>query len=220
MAEVGFPPASTSVISGKDPRREGRDFVNMVVLGQSGGAASPKGDAWLTVGHVGNAGLLMRDSAEIAESAHPVVIWVNRLNPNSEGAGRFRGSPSAWVEYGPVTTEMEVVWATDGNDWPPQGACGGLPGSPSRQYRRDAEGELDKKPSYGRMTLKPWERLVSFSAGGGGYGSPRERDPELVAADVAAGFIDLARAEDVYGVVVDARGEVDVEATAACRATD
>lgn len=217
MAEVGFPPASTAVISGKDPRRDGRDFVNMVVLGQSGGAASPKGDAWLTVGHVGNAGLLLRDSAEIAESAHPVVIWVNRLNPDSEGAGRFRGSPSAWVEYGPVATDLEVVWATDGNESPPQGACGGLAGSPSRQFRRDAAGQLEKVPSYGRMTLEPGERLVSFSAGGGGYGSPTGRDPDLVAADVAAGFISAERAGDIYGVVVDRDGELDLAATEARR---
>jgi N-methylhydantoinase B len=38
--------------------------------------------------------------------------------------------------------------------------------------------------------------------GSGGYGDPFERDPALVALDVAEGKISVQRARDVYGVIV------------------
>ena len=55
------------------------------------------------------------------------------------------------------------------------------------------------------------------SAGGGGYGDPLERDPASVSADVQAGFVSAERAREGYGVVLDAAGEVDEEATSAAR---
>lgn len=217
MAECGFPPTATAVLSGSDPRRGGAPFVNMTVLGQSGGAASPSSDSWLTVGHVGNAGLLMRDSTEIAESANPITVWVDRLEPDTEGPGRFRGSPSARIEYGPVASSFEVVWATDGNVDPPQGARGGGAGARSRQFRRRADGSLEPLLGYGHIELGPGERLVSLSAGGGGYGPPRTRDPEAVRRDVAEGWISRERAEAVYGVLLGDDGDVDAAATEAAR---
>ena len=39
-----------------------------------------------------------------------------------------------------------------------------------------------------------------MSSGGGGYGPPRERDPDRVRRDVAEGWISPERARDVYGV--------------------
>jgi N-methylhydantoinase B len=37
------------------------------------------------------------------------------------------------------------------------------------------------------------------TCGGGGYGSPGDRDPELVAADVREGKLGVRRAREVYG---------------------
>jgi N-methylhydantoinase B len=52
------------------------------------------------------------------------------------------------------------------------------------------------------VVLEPGETIVSMSSGGGGYGLPRERDPERVRLDVAEGWISPGRARDVYGVDV------------------
>ncbi|KYH36524.1 MAG: 5-oxoprolinase [Candidatus Hecatellales archaeon B24] len=57
------------------------------------------------------------------------------------------------------------------------------------------------------------------SSGGGGFGDPRERDPELVLKDVMDGWISLECARNVYGVVINVIDEeacayeVDQEAT-------
>jgi N-methylhydantoinase B len=49
--------------------------------------------------------------------------------------------------------------------------------------------------------------------GGGGYGEPRARDPELVCRDVARGYLTVDDAERDYGVVLDTEGGVDASAT-------
>ncbi|MGM0562043.1 MAG: hydantoinase B/oxoprolinase family protein, partial [Pseudomonadota bacterium] len=62
QAETGaLLPGTTAVISGKDPR-SGKDFVNQLFMGHTAGAGSPSEDAWLTIAHAGNAGMLYIDS--------------------------------------------------------------------------------------------------------------------------------------------------------------
>jgi len=57
------------------------------------------------------------------------------------------------------------------------------------------------------------------STGGGGYGSPLERDPQAVLDDVLDEYISAESARDVYGVVIDpATRQVDLAATQAARA--
>jgi len=53
--------------------------------------------------------------------------------------------------------------------------------------------------------------------GGGGYGTPLERDPEDVLEDVRDGKVSVSKAEGAYGVVI-ADGELDAAATERCRA--
>ena len=60
------------------------------------------------------------------------------------------------------------------------------------------------------------------TTGGGGWGDPLEREPELVGLDVLQGKVSERAARDDYGVVVrivdDATFEVDAGATSALRA--
>jgi N-methylhydantoinase B len=57
-----------------------------------------------------------------------------------------------------------------------------------------------------RVHMLAGETFVNYSAGGGGYGDPLERDPRRVADDVANGYVSPEAAERVYGVVVHADG--------------
>jgi N-methylhydantoinase B len=45
--------------------------------------------------------------------------------------------------------------------------------------------------------------------GGGGYGDPRGRDPELVLADVVDGYVSLEQALEEYGVAIEYIGPDD-----------
>ncbi|MFI5958888.1 hydantoinase B/oxoprolinase family protein [Cryptosporangium sp. NPDC051539] len=218
LAECGgVIPATSAVISGRMPGT-GQPFVNQILLGVTGGAAAPSTDGWLTIGHVGNAGMLRIDSVELDEMRQPVFVAERRLLPDSEGAGRQRGAHSARVEYGPVGTAMVVTYGCDGADNPALGVRGGHSGGPSRHHLRRRDGEISELPSAAMLTLEDGERIISVTCGGGGYGRPADRDPLAVAHDVAEGWVSGERATDVYGVVLDSSGEVDDAATASRRA--
>ncbi len=218
MAECGAViPAAAAVISGKDPRRNNRPFVNQIFLAVTGGAATPWTDAWLTMFHVGGAGMLRRDSVEMAELAHPIHIRHQRLVPDSEGAGRNRGAFAADVEYGPSGTSIFVNYGTDGSKNPALGARGGLAGHGSRHFLRRADGRVEELPPFGLIELADGESINAFTAAGGGYGDPREREVHRVLHDVREGLVSVDRARAVYGVVVCADGQVDVAATAGLR---
>ncbi len=61
-------------------------------------------------------------------------------------------------------------------------------------------------------------RAIVRTAGGGGWGSPLEREPEKVRMDILEGFVSRDAARKEYGVVMKPGLEVDVEATRDLRA--
>jgi 5-oxoprolinase (ATP-hydrolysing)/N-methylhydantoinase B len=74
---------------------------------------------------------------------------------------------------------------------------------------------------FADIQLHRGDRVKIVSPGGGGYGAPLERDPELVAEDVREGLYSDAIARDVYRVALHtARGRIalDVPATSELRA--
>jgi len=85
------------------------------------------------------------------------------------------------------------------------------------RFRYPAEGLFDGKPGsqaqflingvpgnpYGLNQLKPGDRVTIDAPGGGGYGQPFEREPELVAEDVLEGYVSLENARSEYGVEID-----------------
>ena len=218
MASTGpeCPPAVAG-LSGRDPRHGDAPFVDMMILGNSGGAGHAHGDGWMTNGETSDGGSMMRDSTEVLELLRPIRVWADRLVPDTEGAGRFRGAPSLYIEYGPVDTELEVLYAADGTVNPALGARGGQAGALCRPYMRASDGKLVELDAWARVVLKPGETIVSISSAGGGYGAPHERDPEHVRHDVAEGWVTPERAEAIYGVVLAPGGSVDERATAARR---
>lgn len=219
MAECGAViPAAAAVISGKDPRRNDHPFVNQIFLAVTGGAASPWTDAWLTMFHVGGAGMLRRDSVEVAEMAHPIHVSRQRLVPDSEGAGRFRGAFAADVEFGPVGTSIYVNYGTDGSRNPAQGARGGLQGQGSRHFVRRKDGAREELPPFGLVELHEGEMINSITAAGGGYGHPFSRAISRVLEDVREGLVSRERERAVYGVEIRSDGMVDEEMTTRLRA--
>ena len=78
----------------------------------------------------------------------------------------------------------------------------------------DADGCAFVPPKYGVRRLGP-ARVVVDTPGGGGWGDPLTRSPELVLRDVRDGVVSVAAAARDYGVVIAADGRsVDLAATA------
>ncbi len=219
LAECGsvIPPA-VGVVSGVDPATQ-QPFVNQLFLGFSGGAAAPDTDAWLSIAHVGNGGLCFHDSVELDELRQPVHVYCRHILPDTEGAGRHRGAPSIYVEFGPRGTALDVGYVSDGSINAAQGVRGGLTGGRADQKKRSRNGDIVALDACALVHLEDGERILSVSCGGGGYGNPKERDPLLVQRDVVEGWVTAARARDVYGVVLTEQGAVDDQATATRRGT-
>ena len=220
LAQVGrAQPASMAVISGTDPRPQGGAFVNQLILAVTGGSGAPAADGWLTILGIGAAGFLYRDSVEIDEMKYPIVVHEQRIVPDSEGAGRFRGSPGALVVFGPIDgCELDLIYLSDGTFNASEGVRGGGPGGKASQRKRSADGSVSGElGSYAQLRLVPGERIVGHTCGGGGYGPPHLREVARVVSDVAEAWITSERAYEVYGVRVDADGRVDEAATTARR---
>ena len=168
---------------------------------------------------IGAAGFLYRDSVEIDEMKYPIVVHEQRIVPDSEGAGRFRGSPGALVEFGPIDgCELDLIYLSDGTFNASEGVRGGGPGGKASQRKRSADGSVSGElGSYAQLRLVPGERIVGHTCGGGGYGPPHLREVARVVSDVAEAWITSERAYEVYGVRVDADGRVDEAATTARR---
>ena len=166
----------------------------------------------------GTAGLSMFDSVEVDELRHPIRVFRRSIEPDTEGAEKFRGAPSSRVEYGAVGCSIRVVYQSDGSCHPAVGARGGMAGGPARNFRRKRSGEQVEADGWVELEIEAGERMIGISCGGG-YGLPRDRDVGRVKRDVDEGYITRGRAETVYGVAFGADGGVDVAETKRLRKT-
>src|SRR3546814_6385346 len=87
----------------------------------------------------------------------------------------------------------------------PQGVAGGAPGDGGRWVINEGTtGERRLAHAIGDIEhLQEGDTVTHYTPGGGGYGSPADRDPELVQADVEAGLVSLAAAVEIYGVQLE-----------------
>lgn len=199
-----------AVISGVDDRRDQpSDFINQVFLGSQGGPACLDVDGWLTYGNSVTNGLMFRDSVEVDEQKYPIRVRQMRVRMDSEGAGRRRGAPGTVCEYGPKGHSMSAFYVTDGLHNPPRGAQGGGDAAASVPYVLTADGVEKDAPPIGNVELRTGELLGHRLSGGGGYGKPFEREPELVRDDVLARFISFERAREIYGIAFEREVRTD-----------
>jgi N-methylhydantoinase B len=214
--------APNAVVSGSDFRRDDQPYINQLFLGTNGGPASPQADGWVTYLLPCCSGLIYRDSIELDEIKHPLDIRYQRLVADSGGAGRFRGAPGSVVMYGTKSRPMTVVVPSDGQHNPPTGVRGGQHGAAARTFKVDKDGKWERMPNVAIIEIQPGEHVVGYDNGGGGYGSPLERDVERVREDVLERWVTRKAAEDIYGVVLTGQEDddtlaVDVAATASRR---
>ncbi|WP_019170168.1 hydantoinase B/oxoprolinase family protein [Pseudaminobacter salicylatoxidans] len=214
--------APMGVVSGIDRRNGGEPYINQIFVGKNGGPGGPLADGWVTYVLPNAGGVTYRDSIELDELKHPLHIHMQRLAVDTGGVGHFRGAPAAEVVYGPKFDPMTVVIPSDGQHFPPQGVLGGGAGSAGRTYRVTREGERQRLPNVCTVELQPGELIHGIDCGGGGYGSPLERDPHRVLNDLLEGWISAEAASELYGVVCVATDDdgglaVDARATEAKR---
>jgi N-methylhydantoinase B len=120
---------------------------------------------------------------------------------DSGGAGRHRGGVGLrrdmrFVGDGEVITVAKKTkvrpWALAGGHEPEPNSLVAYPDT-------DREWHVSTK----RVPVQPGDRFRVVTAGGGGHGDPRDRDPQAVREDVLDGFVSANAARDLYGVDVE-----------------
>jgi N-methylhydantoinase B len=198
---------------GVDPATGNYDcFLETLAGGYGGRRGSDGPDAVQTHGqNTENA------PVEETERNYPVRITRYELVDDSEGAGQWRGGLGLRRDYLFPDRALSFTVLADRERWGPPGLFGGQDGQPAT-YIRNPEGEATPLGSKATVELEPGDTVSYRTCGGGGYGPPHERDPELVLRDVREAKVSLARARDVYRVAVDPeRWAVDEVETARLR---
>ncbi|MGH7210839.1 MAG: hydantoinase B/oxoprolinase family protein, partial [Acetobacteraceae bacterium] len=136
---------------------------------------------------------------EVHETNNPVRIHRLQFIEDSGGAGRFRGGCGLRKDVEILTEGATVVLLGDRHKNPPYGLFGGQSGSRGRTVlvRDGADTDLGSKE------VRRLQRgdVISFRlSGAGGYGAPKERDLDKVAADLRNGFISRDAAISAYGL--------------------
>src|SRR5205823_2522618 len=123
-------------------------------------------------------------SAELIEHEHTCIVERCELREDSGGAGTHRGGLGMRREIrleGKRGGVLSIL--SDRNVFSPYGVEGGFAGAPNAfLVLRDGK-SLQLSPNPGKVTgfsLSTEDRVLVLTAGGGGYGDPLERDPELV----------------------------------------
>ena len=154
--------------------------------------------------------------AEFTETRFPLRVERLALATDSGGAGYRRGGLGYLKEFR-VLRDSSFLCVADRAILSCWGLRGGKASAPFRvtidpggPNERVLPGLVDDEPI-------PAGTLVRVeTTGGGGWGDPLEREPELVALDVLQGKVSARSASEDYGVVLatNAAGEPRVEAAA------
>jgi N-methylhydantoinase B len=171
-------------------------------------------------------------SVEVYERDWPMLYLYRREDPDSGGAGRWRGGNGGRLAYLPHNGEMGVGLYTSEGVPKASGILGGTPGNPGltrlvqgsdvreRFSAGDLPSELDELRGESVQCYGKGEPLILDDnsvlewnwGGSAGYGDPLTRDPERVALDVASGAVSEAEAEHQFGVIARG-GALDPAAT-------
>ena len=173
--------------------RPGQATLQYEIMGAAYGGGPDHDGTSATATHLSN---LHIAPIEILESEFPCRITRFDLVPDSGGAGEWRGGLSLQREY-EILEDATVIRRFDKARHPPGGLAGGTAGAGARFVCNSGTAH-EREPPPGRYELKAGDRFLLQSAGGGGYGDPRRRDPAALARDMAEGYVSAAAAERDY----------------------
>jgi N-methylhydantoinase B len=209
IAASGGTPAQMNVFYGR--RNDGRPWHSVIIRGGGMGAGSRSDGNYVYIFPANGA----NTPVEIFESDTPLVVEKRELLTDSGGPGKMRGGLGQREvfrvpddRYAPIPPVNLGVQAGR-HIHPPEGLFGGRQGGMARFLVNEEVGN-----PFGLTQLKPGDVVTIDAAGGGGFGDPLEREPEMVAKDVIEGYVSLDSALRDYGVVVHSGTmNVDPEAT-------
>jgi N-methylhydantoinase B len=158
---------------------------------------------------------------EQVEAKYPLLVERYALRPNSGGPGRYRGGLGT-EQVVQARHDIRFNSQMDRVVCKPWGLFGGLAGYGNdvaiHRFAATAEQRFPNGKALNQV-LKSGDAYILRSGGGGGFGSPLDREFEAIEYDVRCGYVSEEAAKKYYGVVfVPGTNEIDVATSISLRA--
>lgn len=184
----GFARRFRFALAGTD--RNDDNYIWHFFFNRGGAGANRMFDGWPNLGGIHNPGGTPAPSVEQTEAAYPLLIEEYSLRPDSGGSGAKRGGLGGKIilKYeGEVPAIVNA--AGDGVSVPPYGLFGGSVGAMHNYRIERANGDqINLGVRDHGVVLTSGDRIICFSAGGGGIGSPDMRSPAEAQRDLSFGY--------------------------------
>ena len=190
-------------VVGWDPRHN-RRFVDILFLSLKGGSGATHGvDGYDHIGLINCAGGILAQDYEMLELQTPNFLRRHEYWPDSAGAGQWRGGQGVLTEM--VFEGDDCLGVVYGDGVDPEarafGLFGGGPGAANRLELEWPDGQVYVPRAKEKIEHIPRGTVLrQWAGGGGGYGDPHARRPELVRAEVRDGLLSPEKAQRDYGV--------------------
>jgi N-methylhydantoinase B len=167
-------------VSGQQP--DGSPFVYFWVCSGGTGARATKDGLSATAFPSG----VLGTPVEVIEHLAPLLIEKKALRDDSGGGGKYRGGLGQVIAFrGRTATPFTVSVLCDRTRRPAAGFRGGEPGALGEVLVDGARPANPKAEQF----VAPGTLIEVRLPGGGGYGSPEDRDFDLRAADSRGGYV-------------------------------
>jgi N-methylhydantoinase B len=184
-------------LGGVDPRT-GRHYVSYETVKGGFGARPNKDGINCIASGISNT---MNTPVEVMEMSFPVRIERYEINPDSGGAGRYRGGCGAvrvWrlLEGADATGALCMERMTS----PPFGLLGGKAGAAAAVTLTTPDGATRPLPGKGAFSAPAGSVIEMITPGSGGFGPPNARDRAVIRRDLLDGYVSAASAQRDYGI--------------------
>lgn len=150
---------------------------------------------------------------ESIEVAYPLLVESYGLVSNSEGAGKFRGGMGLQRKVRVLGPGVSLTLSSDRSNITPWGLFGGKASAPSSCVIENDNGKNRVLPTKVTTHIDTQNVISTVTPGGGGWGNPKERNPESVLHDVIMELVSFERAKSVYGVDIDPKTMTIIDST-------
>jgi len=184
-------------LGGVDPRT-GQPYVSYETVKGGYGARPNKDGINCIASGISNT---MNTPVEIMEMSFPVRIERYEVNPDSGGAGRFRGGCGAIRVWRLLSgADATCALCMERMTSPPFGLLGGKAGTAAAVKLTTPDGATRHLPGKGAFSAPAGAVIEMITPGSGGFGAVAARDPAAIGRDLVDGYVSTAAAKRDYGV--------------------
>jgi len=177
--------------------QDGKQYVTGELIAGGAGASHVADGADVVDTDASNC---MNLPAEAMEMEAPIRVHRISLRKNSGGPGKYRGGLGLVKEFELLGDTAVFTHRGERHYSAAQGSLGGSSGAKSETVIIRVDGTRKEVPSKMVTTLYKGDRVIVKTPGGGGHGSPKQRDYAQIAQDITDGRISKEVASKVYGM--------------------